>query len=65
MGYNMNGYGLRVVQVMTDIPVRIMSPRRRLTILSIALLLRFRFEVIAELLADDFVLGSKRSTPDD
>ena len=65
MGYNMNGYGLRVVQVMTGIPVRIMSPRRRLTILSIALLLRFRFEVIAELLADNFVLGSKRSTPED
>jgi hypothetical protein len=54
-----------VVQVMMGIPIRIMSPRRRFTILSIALLLRFRFEVIAELLADDFVLGSKRSTPDD
>ena len=65
MGYNMNGYGLTVVQVMTDTPVRIMSPRRRLTILSIALLLRFRFEVIAELLANNFVLGSKRPTPDD
>ena len=35
----------------------------RLTILSIALV-RFRFEVIAELLADNFVLGSKRPTPD-
>jgi|GEM_PF-6231640 len=65
MGYDMNGCGLTVVQVMTDIPVRIMSPRRWLTILSGALLLCFRFEVIAELLANNFVLGSKRSTPDD
>jgi hypothetical protein len=65
VGYNMNGCGLAVVQVMTDIPVGIMSPRSWLTILSSALLVRFRFEVIAELLANNLMLGSKRPTPDD
>jgi hypothetical protein len=50
------------VPVMADIPVRIMPPRRKLTTSSIVP--RLRFEVIAELLAGNLVLGSKGPTPD-
>jgi hypothetical protein len=51
-----------VVQVMADISPRIMPPRWKITASSIVPPLRF--EVIAELLAGNLVLGSKGPTPD-
>jgi hypothetical protein len=51
-----------VAQVIADIPVRIMAPRWKFTTSSIVP--HLRFEVIAELLAGNLVLGSKGPTPD-